>query len=109
MSAELALNHLAVLAPVYELDWIFEADDVQLPGLVQVVDHRGERGRLARAGGAGDQDHALVKVAELGHGLRERQLFQGRDFRRNGPESRADARLLAVDVHPKTAPLRGNI
>ena len=63
--AELALDDLAQLAAMNEFDGVFERDDVQAPRRVQVVDHCRERGRLARARGAGDQHHALVIVAEL--------------------------------------------
>ncbi len=61
--AELTLNYLAVLAAVNELNRIFEADDVQPPAVVQVVDHRCQGGGLAGPRGAGDEDHSLVVIA----------------------------------------------
>ena len=36
---------------------------------VDVVDHRGERGRLARAGLAGDEDQAVVRRGTAAHGF----------------------------------------
>ena len=88
---ELALDDLALLALVHELDRIFEADDVHPPRRVQVIDHRGQRRRLAGAGRAGDQDHALVVVAQL--------LDDGRQR----PADRASA--TSVGIARKVAPM----
>ena len=65
---------------------------------VQQVDHRRERGGLAGAGGAGDQDHALVVVAELLDDRRQAQLVDARDLGRDGAEHGADAGVLAEHV-----------
>ena len=51
--------------------------------VVDVVDHRRERRGLAGAGGAGDDDEALVKVAEFLQRLGEAELGEGQDFRRD--------------------------
>ena len=107
--AQLALDDLTVLAAVDELDRILEADDVELSGLVQVVDHRRERRRLAGARGAGDEHHALMEVAQLGDDGRQRQLLERGHFRRNGAEGRTDARVLAIDVDAEPASLPGDI
>ena len=107
--AEFALDDLAVLARVYELDRILEADDIEAARLVQVIDHRRERGGLAGAGGAGDQHHALVEVAQLGDDRRQRELLEGGDFRRNGAEGGAHAGVLAIDVDAKAATLGGHV
>ena len=50
MRTKFSLNHLAFLARMHKLDGIFEADDVEAAGLVQVIDHRREGRRLARPG-----------------------------------------------------------
>ena len=42
--AQLALNDLALLARVNELNGVFEADDIQTAGLVEVINHRCKRG-----------------------------------------------------------------
>src|SRR5256885_17209864 len=80
------MDDLTVLARVHELDRILEADDIEAARLVQVIDHRRERGGLAGAGGAGDQHHALVEIAQLGDDRRQRELLDRGDFRRNGAE-----------------------
>ena len=56
--ADLALVDEAQPVGVLVLDRVFDGDDVRLAGAVDVVDHRRQRGALAAAGGAGDQDEA---------------------------------------------------
>ena len=58
VGADLALVDDAVLVLVKELDGIFDGDDVAVIVDVDLVDHGSERGRLARAGRAGDEDEA---------------------------------------------------
>ena len=48
--ANLSLGDHAPLVLVHELDGVLDRDDVVAPRLVDVIDHRGERGRLAGAG-----------------------------------------------------------
>ena len=47
-----------------ELDRIFERQDVLAVAAVDPVEHRGDGRALARTGDAGQQDHALVELAE---------------------------------------------
>ena len=107
--AELALDDLARLASVDELDRILEADDVERAGRVQMIDHRRERRRLARAGRARHQDHALVVIAELAHDGWQVQLIDARHLRGDRPEHRADAGLLAKDVGTEAAAVARDI
>ena len=60
VEADLALGDDALLVRVDELDRILDGDDVAGGGLVAVVDHGRQGGRLARAGGAGDQHQAAL-------------------------------------------------
>ena len=64
---DLALVDDAGVVVVEDLDRVLDRDDVLLPRAVDVVDHRGERRRLARAGRAGDEDQAAVLLAEPLH------------------------------------------
>jgi hypothetical protein len=57
----LALGDRGALAAVEELDGVLHGEDVHRLGLVDVVDDRGQGGRLARAGRAGDEDQAPVR------------------------------------------------
>ena len=54
--ADLALTDETALALMHELDRVLDGEDVALHARVDVIDHRRERGGLARAGLAGDQD-----------------------------------------------------
>ena len=91
--AQLALDDLALLAAMDEFDRIFERHDVEPPRGVQVIDHRGQRGRLAGAGGAGHQHHALVVVAQLLDDRRQLQPVDAGDVLRNRAEGGADDRF----------------
>ncbi len=62
--------------------------------LVDVVDHRAQRRRLARAGGAGDEHQALVERAQLQDGGREAELLGRQNLLRDDAENRA--RALAI-------------
>jgi hypothetical protein len=94
---------------VYELDRIFETDDVERASGIQMVDHGSESGRFTGAGGAGDQDHALVVVAELAHHRRQSQLIHARHAGGNGAKCRTDAGFLAEHVGAKAAALGGDV
>ena len=107
--AELALHDLGALALVHELDRVLQADDVQVLGAVQVIDHGRERGGLAGAGGARHEDHALVMIAELLDDLRQVELLELRDIAGNESEGGADARLLAKHVDAETAGVLGYV
>ena len=63
---EFALHYLGLLAAVDELDGVFKGNDVHPARTVQVIDHRGEGGALARTRGASDENHALVIVQQAG-------------------------------------------
>jgi hypothetical protein len=56
--ADFALVDQALLALVHEFDRVLDGQDVAVLVFVDVVDHRRQRGRLARAGRAGDQHDA---------------------------------------------------
>ena len=70
--SDLALVDQALLRLVHELDRVLDREDVAVLVLVDVVDHRRERGRLARAGRAGDQHQAARLVGQVGEDLRAR-------------------------------------
>ena len=55
-------------------------------GLVDVVDHRGERRRLARAGRTGDEHEPAGPLREVLAHLRQVQLLHRRDAQRDDAE-----------------------
>ncbi len=61
------------------LDRVLDGDDVARD-VVQVVQRRVERGRLARTRGAGDEDHAL-RLADTGQENLQRRLRDPRRLR----------------------------
>src|SRR5690606_15627594 len=99
MRAELALNDLRALALVHELDRVLEADDVQGPMRVDVIDHRRERRRLAGAGRRPGAYHAPVRIAEPREDGRKTQSLQPRDLRRDAAERRAGPGRPPTQVH----------
>ena len=70
----------AALVLVHVLDRIFDRDDVAARLLVAVADHRGERGRLARAGAADEDHEAALGQHDLLEDRRQVELFEGRDL-----------------------------
>ena len=64
VDADLALGHEASLGLVPELDRVLDGEDVAVPGLVDVVDHRGERRRLPDADPTGDEHEATRLLRE---------------------------------------------
>src|SRR5216684_3961726 len=68
-----------------------------LRGLVDLVHHRRQGGRLARPGRPGHQDQAVVEIGEPFHRRGHPQLVQGGDLVLDHPEHRAEA--LALDEH----------
>ena len=96
--AHLALVDQALLVLVDELDRILDRDDVILARLVDVVDHRAQRRRLARAGRAGDEHQPLVQLAQLQDVRRQAELLGGQDLRRDDAEHRARALAIGEDV-----------
>ena len=67
---DLTLVDDAALVVVQDLDRVLDRDDVLPPRLVDVVDDRGERGRLAGAGRAGYEHEAAVLVGHRADALR---------------------------------------
>ena len=85
---DLTLLHDAGVVAVDDLDRILQRDDVLAPSLVDVVDHRGERGRLPGAGRAGDEDEAALLVGELLHARRQAEAFKRRHLSGHEAEAR---------------------
>ena len=77
---------------VQKLDRVLDREDVLVPRAVDVVEQRGERRRLARAGGPGDEHQAARLVGQLVEPGREAELLERLDLVRDQPEGGADAR-----------------
>ena len=90
-----------LLVGVQNLDGVLDRDDVPVAGAVDVVDHRGERRRLARAGGAGDQNQPARLVGEALDDLRQAELGDGGSLGRNATHGDPDTASLVKDVDPE--------
>ena len=75
VDADLALVDRRLLVGVIELDRVLDRDDVVIEVLVQVVDHAGQRGALARAGRPGDQKQTAGPLNQSHAGRRQAQLL----------------------------------
>ena len=98
VGAELALVDQAALVRVQELDRVLDRHDVLVARAVDLVDHRRQRGRLARAGRAGDEHEAARLARELVHGRRQAELVDRGQPERDQAERGADRAALVVGV-----------
>jgi hypothetical protein len=96
---DLALVHQTLDVLVNELDRIFDRDDVVGAVLVDEVDHRRERCRLAGARRSGHDHEALRQPAEIHARLRQSQLLGGDDLDRDLAHDAADAVPVLEHVH----------
>ena len=101
--ADLALVDRRHLVLVQDLDRVLDRHDVHGLGLVDVVDHGGERRRLARPGRAGHQDEAAVLVGDRAHGVGQPDLFERGPAEAELPQHHADRAALTEDVDAEPA------
>ena len=85
------------------LDRVLDGDDVAGPDVVDVVDHGGQRRRLARAGRTGDQDQAPHLLGQLGDHLGKPELVGGGGAGPDPPHGQGGRRPLEVGVDPEAA------
>ena len=83
---------------VQELDGVLDRHDVVLALGVDLVDHRGERRRLARARRPGHEDESLGPLRELLDDRREVQLVEGADLDGDDPDRAAHRPALPEHV-----------
>jgi hypothetical protein len=107
--ADLALVDDALLVAVEELDRVLDGHDVLFARRVDLVDDGRQRGRLARAGRAGDEDEAARLLGEVVDDRRQPELLDGLDAERDEAERRADRRALVVGVDAKPRPARDRV
>src|SRR5690606_10133214 len=101
VESHLALVDDRLLVPVQKLDRILDADDV--PGAVggAVVEHGGQGGRFARAGGAVHRNQAAVEHHQLFQNRGQPQLGDTRDLVVDVPHHHGHFATLVVDVDPE--------
>ena len=103
VDADLALVDDAPLVADEELDRVLDRHDVARLVGVDVIDHRGERGALARAGGPRDEDQAALLAGDLLQDLGKHELLDGGDLEGDHAQDHADGAALLEDVDAEPA------
>ncbi len=98
VGVQLALVDHAILVHVHEFDRVLNGEDVVVTLGVDLVDHGGQRGGLARSGGTRDQHQAARLVAHLADHRRQSQLVERLDLERNQTEDGRSGAALIEDV-----------
>src|SRR5690606_7729685 len=103
IDADLTLGDDAALVLVHELDRVLDGDDVARTVLVAVADHRRQRGRLAGASGADEDDDAALGHRQRLDDRRQVQLFDGGDARLDATQHHADLVALVEAADAEAA------
>ena len=101
VSAELSLVDDRSPVLVQVLDRILDRDDVMRFLAVDEIDHRGERGALARTRRSGHQYQAARLLADIGYDRRQAELLEGRNPPRNQTQRAGNLAPLHEDVGTK--------
>src|ERR1700722_16019541 len=101
VDADFAMRDQRLMRLMHEFDRILHGDDMAGHRAVAMIDHGGQRRRLARTGGAHDQDEAPVGHDDFLEYFRQCQRGEIRYFRRNGSDHHAYMLLLNEDVDAK--------
>src|SRR5215216_3548764 len=100
-SADLALVDQAALVGVEELDRVLDGHDVVVALPVGQVDQAGQGGRLARAGGPGDQHEPPGRAGEAAHLAGDAECLQRLDLLGDEPEDGPHRVALEGEVEPE--------
>src|SRR6185436_9837588 len=105
VGADLALVDVRVHVTMEELDRVLDRDDVGAAILIDVLDHRRQRRRLARAGNSRDEDETTRLHRDLLEHRGQAQLDDRLRLIRDGPHRVAEgaALLIQVDAEPSDA------
>ena len=102
---DFALLHERLAVAELVFDRVLDRDDVLREMLVDVLDHRRQRGRFAAAGGAADQDDTARRLRDGAEHRRERKLFHGADLALHITQRDAVHAALLVRVDAETPQL----
>ena len=100
--ADFALRDERLRGRVVEFDRVLDRDDVDAALVVDDVEHRGERRRLAGARRASDEDETARLEEKLLDGRRDADLLEREERRRNLTENRAVALSFLEHRHTET-------
>ncbi len=99
VEAHLPLADGGHVVTVEHLDRVLDGDDVALAGVVDVVDHRRQGRRLARARRSRHEHEPALLVGESPDRLGEAEVVEGPGGRSHQPEDHPDRAPLAIGVH----------
>ena len=102
MGTHFPLTDQGFAALVHKLYRILDGENMALHGAVDVIDHRRQRGALARSGWTGDQDHSLGPLRKLLEHRRQGQIVHRGDLLGNQAQHhrRPLHGLEKVDANP---------
>ncbi len=98
VAVHFALVHQTALVLVDVLDRILDGQDVLVALVVDLVEHRGQRRRLAAAGRPGDQHEPARPLGQRREHLRQAEILEALDLLGNQPVDGADRAALVEDV-----------
>ena len=104
--ADFTLVDQALFRIVDELDRVFDGQDVTVQIGVDVIDHRGECGRLAGARRPGYQHEAARRLADVLKITRKSEVLERQHLGGNRPEHDACAAILNEAIHAKACEVR---
>jgi hypothetical protein len=101
IDAHFAMRDETLERRVNVFDRVLDRDDVSGGRPVAVIDHRRERRRLARAGGADDEHESALVHHDVLQGFGQAKLLEVRHLGRDRAHDHADMLLLDEDVDAK--------
>ncbi|MNV29859.1 hypothetical protein D3C71_1211050 [compost metagenome] len=102
IAVDLTLVDQALARLVDKLDRVFNGEDVVMAMVIEVVDHRRQRGGFAGTGRAGHQHQTAGSVGHFAKHFSHAQFVHTLHFRRNGAKHRTRATALIERIGPKT-------
>ena len=101
--AQLTLVDNRFLVLEEEFDRILDGEDMAGAVSVAVIKHRGNRGGLARSGGADDQDQSTLLHDKVGQDVREEERVERRNVAKNETHDDRNRGPLAEQVDTEIA------
>ena len=92
-----------------KLDRIFQSQDVNLLRLVELIDHRAQRGGLAGAGSSSHENDSVLFLNDLFEDGRQAQFLEGGNLRFELAHDDGAAAVLAENIHPETSHFRDGV
>ncbi|MEM7735286.1 MAG: hypothetical protein AAF267_05790 [Deinococcota bacterium] len=102
MGSDLALVYQRPVGDMQILDRIFDRDDVDRTGLIDVIDQCSETGAFSRSGRPGDENQPVGQIAPLDWRLWQSQLGERAKFVLKTTQSDRVAWETAVDIETET-------